>query len=109
MTVVDTSIVIERYKKGEKITENIVEPTLIEFPPIILYRNFYGKVLVLEREDVLLAIELQRRLRAIGKPKPLADLLIAAICINREEKLVTKDKNFLDIKQVSNLDVEIID
>jgi len=44
MTVVDTSIVIERYEKGVKITENIVEPTLIEFPPIILYRNFYGRV-----------------------------------------------------------------
>jgi len=29
MTVVDTSIVIERYEKGVKITENIVESTYI--------------------------------------------------------------------------------
>ena len=51
--------------------------------------------------DILLSIELQRRLRAVGKSKPFADLLIASICINRNEELITKDRDFLDIAKVS--------
>jgi len=39
----------------------------------------------------------------IGKPKPFSDLLIAAICINRNEELLTNDKDFNDIAQISNL------
>jgi len=48
-----------------------------------------------------LAIELQVKLRARGKPKPFSDLLIAAICINRDEELVIKDTDFEDIAEVS--------
>jgi len=67
----------------------------VEYPPIMEYQKFFGKVIAIERKDILLSIELQRRLRAIGKPKPFADLLIASICINRNEELITKDKRFL--------------
>ncbi len=56
-----------------------------------------------------MAIELQRRLRKVGKTKPFADLLIALICINRKEELITKDRDFLDIAEVSNLKVKIIE
>ncbi len=73
------------------------------------YQKFFGKVIVIERKDILLSIELQRRLRAIGKPKPFADILIASICINRNEELITKDKDFLDIAKVSKLKVKIIE
>jgi len=66
MTTIDTHIVIEKYRKGEEIRENITEITLIEFPPILAYRLFRGKIHVLERKEVLPAIELQRRLRASG-------------------------------------------
>ncbi len=54
--------------------------------------------------DVLLAIELQKRLRRLGKAKPFADLLIASVCINRDEELVTN----LDIAKVSDLKIRII-
>jgi len=84
MVVLDTNIVIERVKNGEVFQENVTEVTLAEYPPIIDYDKFHGKVLVIERRDVLLAIELQRGLRLIGKPKNFADLLIASICINSE-------------------------
>ena len=50
-----------------------------------------------------LAIELQMKLRVKGKPKPFSDLLIASICINRDEELVTKDTDFEDIAEVSAL------
>ena len=55
-----------------------------------------------------LAIELQMKLRAKGKPKPFSDLLIAAICINRDEELVTKDTDFEDIAEVSVLRLKFI-
>ena len=72
------------------------------------YKKFYGKVLIIERADVLLAIELQKRLRMVGKLKCFADLLIASICINRNEELITRDEDFLDIEKVSNLKVRIV-
>jgi predicted nucleic acid-binding protein len=46
-------------------------------------------------------------LRERGKPKPFSDLLIAAICINRDEELVTKDKDFRDIAETSNLKINL--
>jgi len=33
----------------------------------------------------------------IGEPKSFADLLVASICVNRDEELITKDTDFLDI------------
>jgi len=55
-----------------------------------------------------LAYNIQLKLTAIGKSKSFADLLIAAICINRNEELITKDKDFLNIAKVSNLKVKVI-
>ncbi len=108
MSIIDTNIAIERTNKNMEIHENITEVTLVEYPPIINYQKFYGKVFVIERKDVLFSIELQRRLRVIGKPKPFADLLIAVICINRKEELITKDRDFLDIAEISDLKVRLI-
>ena len=48
------------------------------------------------------------KLRKIGKPKPFSNLPIAAICINRNEKLITKDINFKDIAEVSKLKVKVL-
>ncbi|MFW6110598.1 MAG: hypothetical protein ACOC6H_01020 [Thermoproteota archaeon] len=54
-------------------------------------------------------IELQRKLRKTGKPKPFSDLLITAICINRNQELWTKNRDFQDIPQVSKLKVTPVD
>ncbi len=108
MSVIDTNIVIERVKRGQEITENVTEVSIAEFPPVMDYKKFYGKVLIIERDDVLMAIELQKRLRVVGRPKCFADLLIASICINRNEELVTKDVDFLDIEKISNLRVRMV-
>ena len=75
MSVIDTNIAIERVKSNSDIHENITEVTLVEYPPIIDYPKFYGKVLPIDRKDILLAIELQRRLRTVGKPKILHRLI----------------------------------
>ena len=80
MVVIDTNIVMIRVKAGETIKENITEVTAVD-PPVIEYRKFQGDVLLITRKSIGIAIELQKRLRKIGKPKPFADVMIAAICI----------------------------
>lgn len=67
MAVLDTSIVIERFKSNEKIKE----------------KN--------------------------GKPKAFSDLVIASISINRAEELVTKDRDFEDISEISDLKLTVLE
>ena len=57
----------------------------------------------------MIFIKLQIELRKIGLPKALSDLLIASICINRNEELITRDSYFLDIAKVSNLKIKLVD
>lgn len=98
--ILDTSIVIERIKEREIINENITSITLIEYPPIGNYEKFEGRIYFINEEDQIQAIRLQVNLRALGHPMSVGDLLIAAICINRDETLLTKDKDFLIIQKV---------
>ena len=108
MVVLDTSVIIERVKRKEEIIENITAVTFVEYPKIVYYRKFYGKVLFPDIQDFILAYNIQNKLVKLGKAKSFADLLIASICINRNEELITKDKDFLDIANVSDLKVRII-
>ncbi|MHA1581768.1 MAG: DNA-binding protein, partial [Candidatus Baldrarchaeia archaeon] len=107
--VLDTSEVIERIKRRKTITENITIVSLIEYPKISGHPLFKGKVYLPTIEDYVLAFNIQKELYRRGKPKSFSDLVITAICINRKEKLITKDKNFKDIKEVTNIDVEVLE
>ena len=55
------------------------------------------------QEDLNFAVELQNKLRKIGRMKGSADLIIAAVCINKDEPLLTSDSDFDDIQRVSDL------
>ena len=107
MVALDTSIVIDKITKREEVGENITIVTLIEYPKISGHSLFKGKVYLPTEQDYVTAFKLQRELYKGGKPKSFADLIIAAICINRGEKLITKDNDFRDIAEVSELNVEI--
>ena len=98
--ILDTSVAIEKIRNNEDIYENITSITLIEYPPILYYEKFHGTVIFADENDQLLAAVLQEKLRRIGAPKSVGDLVIAAICINRAEELVTKDKGFIEIKKI---------
>ncbi len=98
--ILDTSSVIIRAKRGEKIEENITSITLVEYPPIRNYEGFRGRIYFLSVRDQLKASSLQEKLRVLGKPMGAADLLIAAVCLNRDEELVTLDEDFLVIKEI---------
>ena len=52
MTVLDTSVVIERVKKGEEIRGYVTAVTIAEFPPLLEHAKFHGEVLYPTREDV---------------------------------------------------------
>ena len=105
MVVLDTSVVIERFKSNEEIEENITVVTLIEFPKISGYKHFKGSVYFPTIDEYSLAFELQKKLYEHGKPKAFSDLVIASISINRAEELITKDSDFKNIAEVSNLNL----
>ncbi len=108
MPVLDTSVLIDKIRRGEVIQENITEITVLEYPPVLKYPKFYGRIYYLKRSDLNLALKIQINLRKIGAQKSIPDILIASICINRKEELITKDKDFLDIAEVSDLKVKVI-
>jgi predicted nucleic acid-binding protein len=89
------------------VDEMVTVVTIAEFPSVLGYAKFQGSIIYPTRNDMDLAVELQLKLKNAGRPKPFSDLLIAAICINRNEELVTKDKNFQEITEVSDLKIRI--
>ena len=99
MTILDTSIVIDRIREKKSIQEDITAVTLVEYPRIIFYKHFYGGIIFPIRDDFILAHRIQLELLRVGKPQAFADLLVAAIAVNRDEELVTRDRDFTHICQ----------
>ncbi|MEM1990453.1 MAG: type II toxin-antitoxin system VapC family toxin [Candidatus Bathyarchaeia archaeon] len=100
MTILDTSVAVERAKSRRPINEDITAVTLVEFPRIVYYKLFSGRVIFPIRHDFVLAHRLQLGLLELGKPQALSDLLVASIAINREEELITRDQ---DLEVISNV------
>ncbi|MEM2587935.1 MAG: type II toxin-antitoxin system VapC family toxin [Candidatus Bathyarchaeia archaeon] len=100
MTILDTSVAVERAKSRRPINEDITAVTLVEFPRIVYYKLFSGRVIFPIRHDFMLAHRLQLGLLELGKPQALSDLLVASIAINREEELITRDQ---DLEVISNV------
>jgi predicted nucleic acid-binding protein len=71
MPVLDTSVLIDKAKREEDIHENIAEISVLEYPSILKYQKFYGKIYYLKRFDLNLALNIQIKLRKIGNPKPI--------------------------------------
>jgi len=79
---------------------NITSITLIEYAPVRLYGKFRGKIYFLTEADQLRAAFLQERMGSSGKPMS-ADPLVAAVCLNRDEELLTMDGGFLSALEVA--------
>lgn len=105
MPVIDTSLLIERVSEGKPIAEDVCFITVIEFPTLLEYRKFTGEILYPALQDMELALELQQRLKDIGRMKGSSDLIIAALCINSDEALLTLDSDFKEISRASSLKV----
>ncbi len=68
----------------------------IEYPPAagnceILYPDV---------KDYELALHLATKLRVIGRSIEAIDILNAAMCLNRDFELVTKDKDYVQVSKV---------
>ena len=103
MVIIDTSLLMERVGDGKIINEAVTFITVIEYPMILEYGKFHGKIFYPDMQDFILALKIQGKLRKVGRMKGASDLVIAAICINNNERLSTIDDDFNDIADVSNL------
>jgi predicted nucleic acid-binding protein len=68
MPVLDTNILIEKIRRNEEIRENITEVTVLEYPPVLKYLKFYGKIYYLRR-PLNLALKNTDRLEEIRYSK----------------------------------------
>lgn len=106
MGIVDTSVLIELVGSGKKVVGDACMVSVIEYPTIMEYSKFRGSIIIPDIKDFELALEIQRRLRALGRSKEAADLLIAATCLNSGKSLETYDSDFDEIAAVSGLVLE---
>jgi len=70
---------------------------IIEYPKALDVQN---EIIWPTQNDYRVAIDIMINLRKSGKPIPAIDVLLAAICINRNFTLVTKDRHFGYIKSI---------
>lgn len=87
--ILDTSIAIER-RSG-----NITIFSVVEHPPCA---NKEFTVILPEIYDYTKSIQIASSLRQKGTPIGAIDILIAAICLNRNSALVTADGDFKLVK-----------
>ncbi len=127
MIVLDTSILID-YFKGKNISFNFVTnsdaaTTVITYHEIlsgikhrkakkeeVFYRRFFSDIKVLDF-DLKAGEEssnIMARLLSLGKLVNTLDVLIAGIAItNGADKIVSRDKDFLEISKVTGLEIEV--
>ena len=99
--ILDTSVVIERVRRREPITEDITVVTLVEYPRIVYYKRFSGGILFPVEDDFLVAHRLQLQLLEMGRPQAFADLLVASIALGRGETLAARGRDFASIAEAA--------
>ena len=95
----DTCILIELIKKGCKRLEGYTTIlNIVEFPKALTLKGL--TVLYPEPSDYKLAIIIVKELLKRGTPVPAIDVVIAAVAVNRDLRLITLDEHFRIIKEV---------
>ncbi|MDK2781760.1 MAG: hypothetical protein PWR13_788 [Archaeoglobi archaeon] len=92
----DTNVIIEAVKSKRRLTGYTTILNLVEFPRGV---ELELKVLTPSLQDYLLAIEISQKMVEQGKPVPAVDALIAAVALNRDLILVTKDRHFEFVRE----------
>ncbi|WP_346729570.1 type II toxin-antitoxin system VapC family toxin [Acidianus sp. HS-5] len=110
--IYDTNTLIEIYKNRVLLSRlnHVITSILnvIEYPPIL---KLGDKLIVIypSKDDYELAIKIMIKLRKIGEPVNVVDIILASIAINRNMIVVTNDKGFESIRKVEeNLKIESI-
>ena len=125
MIVLDTSVLIDYFRgKSFDIVENSdAVTTVITYHEIIsgikhkkakkeeiFFRRFFSdiKVLDFDLKASEESSEIMGRLLNIGKIVNTLDVLIAGIAVtNGADKIVSRDKDFLEISKVTGLEIEV--
>jgi tRNA(fMet)-specific endonuclease VapC len=98
MIILDTSVIIDYFKDKKARKEEM------------LMRRFFSDIKILDlgikaSEE---SSEVMARLLSIGKTVNTLDVLIAGIAItNGADKIVSRDKDFLEIGKVTGLEIEV--
>lgn len=88
--IFDTNVAM--YKKEGVVTIF----TVIEHTPIT---KGTFEIIFPEHIDYVKAIQISQKLRENGKSKGAINILISTMCLNRSAELLTKDKDFMDVKK----------
>jgi predicted nucleic acid-binding protein len=127
MIVVDTSVLIDFFKGKNKsfdISENSeAVTTTITYHEIfsgikhkkakkeeIFFRRFFSDIIILDFDLMASeeSSEIMARLLSIGKTVNTLDVLIAGIAVtNGADKIISRDRDFLEISKVTGLDIEV--
>jgi len=92
----DTNVLIDALKSGEKLKGYTTVLNIVEFPRGL---ELGLTVITPTLEDYLLAIKISQAMVKKGTPIPAVDAIVAAVAINRELTLFTKDRHFEWIKE----------
>jgi len=92
----DTNVLIEVVKSRKKLKGYTTVLNIVEFPRAL---ELGLTVITPSLEDYLLAIKVSQAMVRNGTPVPAVDTIVAAVAMNRELTLVTKDKHFEWIKK----------
>ncbi|CAI1493620.1 conserved protein of unknown function [Thermococcus nautili] len=92
----DTNVLIEAVKSRRKLEGHTTILNIVEFPRAL---ELGLTVITPSLEDYLLAIKISQAMVQRGMPVPAVDAVVAAVAINRELTLVTRDKHFEWIKE----------
>ena len=92
----DTNVLIETAKSGKALNGYTTVLNVVEFPRAL---ELGLTVITPSLEDYLLAIKISQAMVRKGTPIPAVDAVVAAVAINRELVLVTRDKHFGWIKE----------
>ena len=100
--IYDTNALINIFKSSKMDEVDYLITSIfnvIEFPPIL---KFGSKLVIIypTKDEYLLALEMMIRLRKIGKPVGIIDLMLAAIAVQRGLVVVSNDKDFETIKEI---------
>jgi len=100
----DTGSLIKAYKKRKRLMGYTTILNVVEFPKLLELKL---TVIYPSKSDYNIAIKLSKDLLKIGKPIPAIDIIVAAVALNRNMKLVTTDNHF-DIIQEIKSDFEFV-
>jgi len=100
----DTGSLIKAYKQRKRLTGYTTILNVVEFPKLLELKL---TVIYPSKSDYNLAIKLSKDLLKIGKPIPAIDIIVAAVALNRNMKLVTTDNHFAVIQEIKS-DLEFV-